>query len=220
MTTFRDVINICDVLHDNLSSLNFNFKFKPLYNDIDFIIYDYLDSFILENIKILQNTELKTLSIDNILKVFFEIILSLKNDDDNDDKDFKNKSINDIINIINSFIKNISNTFSQEEIDNMFMKVYKDFNYYNILLNKEFKKAYKIYKKGVKDYYDKDIEDKLFKLYISASENGSFDGSFQEYKRKHKISNMTQSEKDKIAKKIDEKFTKVNKNIKQVFKVG
>jgi len=218
MITFKDVINVCNILNDNIDSLNFNFKFKPVYNDIDFIIYDYLDSFILENIKILQNTDLKTWNIDDILKVFFEIILTLKNDNGEDEP--INKSVNDIINIIHSFIKNVSNNFSEEEIDNMFMKVYKDFNYYNILLSKEFKKAYKIYKKGVKDYYDKEIEDKLFKLYISASENGSFEGSFQEYKRKHKISNMTQSEKDKISKKIDEKFTKVNKNIKQVFKVG
>jgi len=219
MITFKDVINVCNILNDNIDSLNFNFEFKPVYNDIDFIIYDYLDSFILENIKILQNTDLKTWNIDDILKVFFEIILTLKNDNDDDDEPI-NKSVNDIINIIHSFIKNVSNNFSEEEIDNMFMKIYKDFNYYNILLSKEFKKAYKIYKKGVKDYYDKEIEDKLFRLYISASENGSFDGSFEEYKRKHKISNMTQSEKDKMAKRIDEKFSRGNKNIKQVFKVG
>jgi hypothetical protein len=218
MITFKNVITICTILNDNIDSLNFNFEFKPVYNDIDFIIYDYLDSFILENIKILKNTELKTWNIDDILKVFFEIILTLKND--NDDDEPINKSVNDIINIIHSFIKNVSNNFSEEEIDNMFMKVYKDFNYYNILLSKEFKKAYKIYKKGVKDYYDKEIEDKLFKLYISASENGSFDGSFQEYKRKHKISNMTQSEKNKMAKRINEKFSRGNKNIKQVYKVG
>jgi len=219
MITFKDVINVCNILNDNIDSLNFNFEFKPVYNDIDFIIYDYLDSFILENIKILQNTDLKTWNIDDILKVFFEIILTLKNDNDDDNEPI-NKSVNDIINIIHSFIKNVSNNFSEEEIDNMFMKIYKDFNYYNILLSKEFKKAYKIYKKGVKDYYDKEIEDKLFKLYISASENGSFEGSFEEYKRKHKISNMTQSEKDKMAKRIDEKFSRGNKNINQVFKVG
>ena len=218
MITFKNVITICTILNDNIDSLNFNFEFKPVYNDIDFIIYDYLDSFILENIKILKNTELKTWNIDDILKVFFEIILTLKND--NDDDEPINKSVNDIINIIHSFIKNVSNNFSEEEIDNMFMKVYKDFNYYNILLSKEFKKAYKIYKKGVKDYYDKEIEDKLFKLYISASENGSFEGSFEEYKRKHKLKNMTQIEKNKMAKRINEKFSRGNKNIKQVYKVG
>lgn len=219
MITFKDVINVCNILNDNMDSLNFNFKFKPLYNDIDFVIYDYLDSFILENVLLLQNTELKNQSIDDILKVFFEIIVTLQNDVD-DDRDFKNKSINETINIIHSFIRNISTNFSEEEVDNTFMKVYQDSNYYNILLNKEFKKAYKIYRKGVKDYYDKETEDKLFRLYISASENGSFTGSFEEYKQKHKVNNMTQVEREKIAKKINEKFSKGNKNIRQVYKVG
>jgi hypothetical protein len=215
MVLFKDVICLCDNLNNNIDSLNFEFDYVPLYNDISSIIYDYLESFIIENIIIFEKTELKQVDIDSILKIFFEIAIVLTDPNNTTN----HKTIEETISTIHSFIKNIAYNFSEEEIDNMFMKIYKDSNYYNILLNKEFKKAYKIYKKGVKDYYDKEIEDKLFKLYISASENGAFEGTFEEYKKKHKIKNMSYEEREQKAKEINKKFPKPNNKIKQVYKV-
>jgi hypothetical protein len=217
MVLFKDVIKLCDNLNNNIDRLNFEFEYRPLYDDISLIVYDYLESFIIENIIIFEKTDLKHLDIDSILKIFFEIAIVLN--DSGHENNYEDKSINEAISVINTFIKNIANTFSEEEIDNMLMKIYKDSNYYNILLNKEFKKAYKIYKKGVKDYYDKEIEDKLFKLYISASEHGSFEGSFEDYKKKHKIKNMSYEERERKAKEINKKFPKMNNKIKQVYKV-
>lgn len=217
MILFKDVINLCDNLNDNITSLNFEFDYISFYDDISSIVYDYLESFIIENIIIFEKTDLKDLDIDTILKILFEVAIVLN--DSNKENNYENKNINETISIINSFIKNIAKTFSEAEIDNMFMKIYKDSNYYTILLNKEFKKAYKIYKKGVKDYYDNELEDKLFKLYISASENGAFEGTFEEYKKKHKIKNMSHEEREQKAKEIDKKFPRINNNINQVYKV-
>ena len=90
------------------------------------------------------------------------------------------------------------------------MQEYKDFAFINYILGLEFKHAYIIYLKTMKDKNERLNREMYWDLYLVEIQNGGYEGSFEDYykekKKKNEVSSMDDKERDNEESRILAKY--------------